>query len=85
MVYVHKLIIAGMVERTGETQESDDPKAAALEYPERVFVRLTDRVARAPLVIWRAPLRIWYKPLDWEKVEYGEYTKPRKRKRRVRR
>ena len=75
MTYVSKLILASLVERTGRTEISDNPKADALEYPERVYVRLTSKGERAIDFIWMHPLRMWYYPLDWEKKDYREYVK----------
>lgn len=75
MAYVSKLILTGLVERTGRTEESNNPKARALEYPERTYIRLTSKGEEAIDFIWLHPLRIWYYPLDWEKEEYGEYVK----------
>ena len=75
MTYVSKLILTGLIERTGRTEESDNPKAEALEYPERVFIRLTSKGERAIDFIWLHPLRLYYYPQDWEKVDYGEYIK----------
>jgi len=75
MTYVSKLILADLIERTNRTEPSDNPKARALDYPERVYIRLTDKGERAPRFVWLHPLRIWYYPLDWEKVDYGEYVK----------
>jgi len=74
-VYMSKLILAGLVERTGRHEESDNPKAAALEYPERTYIRLTSKGERAIDFIWMHPLRIWYYPLSWELEEYREYTR----------
>lgn len=75
MTYVSKLILAGLVERTGKVEESDNPKARALEYPERIYVRLTHKGERALDFIWLHPLRIFYYPLDWERVSHRDYTK----------
>jgi len=75
MTYMSKLVLAGLVERTGRTEESDNPKAEALGYPERVYIRLTPKGKRAIDFIWLHPLRIYYYPQDWEKVDYGEYVK----------
>ena len=75
MTYVSKLILADLIERTDRTEPSNNPKAMALDYPERVYIRLTDKGERAPSFVWLHPLRIWYYPLDWEKVDYGEYIK----------
>jgi len=79
MVYMSKLVLAGLVERTGRTEISDNPKASALDYPGRVYVRLTPKGERAPDFIWLHPLRIWYYPLEWEKIDYREYAGPGRR------
>ena len=84
MAYVSKLILAGLIERTGDTQESDNPKAMALEYPERIFIRLTSKGEEAPNFIWMHPLRLWYYPLSWELDEYRDYVKPKPRRSRRR-
>jgi len=75
MTYVSKLILAGLVERTGRTEVSDNPKAEALGYPERTYVRLTPKGERAINFIWFHPLRIYYHPQDWERKDYREYVK----------
>lgn len=72
-IYIAKLVIAGLLERTGRKEESDHPKSGALDYPERVYLRLSDKGRRASDYVWGRPLRIWYKPLDWERVEYSSY------------
>ena len=78
--YLSKLVLAGLVERTGNVESSDDPRAAVLTHPERVYLRLTLKGEGAPDLVWMHPLRIWYYPLDWEKVEYADYVKPPKRR-----
>ena len=75
MTYISKLILTGLVERTGRTEVSDNPKARALEYPERIYVRLTHKGEMAPSFVWLHPLRIYYYPQDWERADYGEYVK----------
>ena len=75
MTYVSKLILTGLVKRTGKTEESDNLKAEALDYPERVYIKLTIKGKRAPTFIWQHPLRIYYYPQDWEKAEYGAYVR----------
>ena len=75
MSYISKLVLTGLVERTGRTEESDNPKARALEYPERIYVRLTHKGEMAPSFVWLHPLRIYYYPQDWERADYGEYVK----------
>ena len=75
VTYMSKLILAGLVERTGRTEESDNPKAEALQYPERVYIRLTGKGERAPDYVWDRPLRLWYKPFDWEYASFREYIR----------
>ena len=79
ITYVSKLVLAGLVERTGRTEESDNPKAMALDYPERVYIRLTGKGRAAPDWTWLHPLRLYYYPWNWEKVEYREYIKADRR------
>ena len=73
--YVSKLGLCGLVEKCGRVEESDNPRARALDYPERVYLRLTRKGERAPDYVWFAPLRIWYYPFSWEREEHREYVK----------
>ena len=75
MIYVHGLVLTGLVERTGKTEESDDPKGEPIDYPERVIIRLTEKGRRAPDHVWEAPLRVWYRPYDWEMPTFRDYIK----------
>ena len=76
MVYVSKLILTGLIERTGRTEESTNQISAALEYPERVYVRLSLKGRNAPDYVWVHPLRLWYNPFDWERATFRDYIKP---------
>ena len=76
--YMSKLILAGLVEKTGKHEESNHRLAEALEYPERVYLRLTDKGRRAPDYVWLHPLRLWYRPYDWERIDYREFIKDRR-------
>ena len=76
-VYMSKLVLCGLVERTGKYQQSNHPYAEALEYPERTYIKLTEKGRRAPDYVWIHPLRMWYRPWDWEIADYGNYIKPR--------
>lgn len=74
-VMISKLILIGLLERTGETEPSDDPRAEGLDYPERVFITLSDKGRNAPDHVWQNPLRLYYYPEDWELAEYREYIR----------
>jgi len=76
-VYINGLVRAGLVEKSGRSTRSTNPKGFPLQNPalRRRNVKLTDKGRDAPLFVWAHPIRIWHYPLDWERVDYGEYIK----------
>jgi len=73
--YMSGLARAGLVEKTGEVEESDDVRTGHLLSPDRVYLRLTSKGERAPNYVWMHPLRLYYRPLDWERRDYGQYIR----------
>lgn len=72
-MYVHGLIIAGLLKATRSRQRTTNPKAYNLGYPKVTFVELTSKGKRAPDYVWEHPLRLWYRPYQWEYERYSEY------------
>lgn len=75
VVYISGLIVMGLLERTGRTEESGDIRAELAEFPEKVYIRLSRKGRAAPDYVWSHPLRLYYRPFDWERATYGEYIR----------
>jgi len=76
-IYASMLVNAGLLERTNHVERSDNPKGEPLDYPERVYLRLSRKGEGAMDYVWMHPLRLWHRPFDWEWEYYGEYIKPK--------
>ena len=77
LVYIRSLARIGLIERTGDTEESSNPIGNPIreDLEPKVYFRLTRKGERAPDYVWDHPLRLWYRPFSWEITTYGEYIR----------